>query len=161
MVTLADTSGGIIVKGLRLLLLGAVAALSFAAGAANQSLPLQPIRDQQAEIRAGILARSGPYANLAEDKRNELLDRQTRLLAILGAKENASELNARDRTEAFNILEWIEATINNTGDERIVCERTRKTGSNRMVRTCRTEREWQEARERARRQMEGSMPMDI
>lgn len=148
-------------KGIRLFLLSMAAAMSFAAFATDQGLALQSIRDQQAEIRAGAIAKTGPYAKLTDEKRNELLDRQTRLLAIIDGKQNADELNPRDRTEAFNILEWIEGTVNNTGDERVVCERTRKTGSNRMVRTCRTEREWREARERARRQMEGSMPMDI
>lgn len=148
-------------KGFRLFFLATIVALSFNVMAANEGLELQPVRDQQAEIRAGVMAKTGPYAKLSDDKRNELLGKQTRLLAIIDGKQNATELNPRDRTEAFNILEWIEGTVNNSGDERVVCERTRKTGSNRLVRTCRTEREWREARERARRQMEGSMPIDI
>ncbi len=148
-------------QGIRLFFLGATLALSLSATAASEGIALQPIRDQQAEIRAGVMARTGPYAKLDDTKRHELLDRQTRMLAIIEGKQNAGELTERDRTEVFNTLEWIEGMVNNTDDERVVCERTRKTGSNRLVRTCRTEREWQEARERARRQMEGSMPIDI
>lgn len=148
-------------KGFRFLPLLTAIALSFAAIAANHGLELQAIRDQQAQIRAGVMAKTGLYARLDDDQRHELLEKQDRLLAIMEGKQTASELNERERTEAFNILEWIEATVNNTGDERVVCERTRKTGTNRMVRTCRTEREWREERERARRQMEGSMPIDI
>lgn len=147
-------------KGFRFLLLAAVV-LSCGAIAADRGLELQAIREQQAQIRAGVIAKTGPYARLGDAKRHELLERQGRLLAIIEGKQIADELNERDRTEAFNILEWIEATVNATGDERMVCERTRKTGTNRTVRVCRTEREWREARERARRQMEGTMPIDI
>lgn len=141
-------------KGFRLFLLGAVLALSFSATAANEGLALELVRDQQAEIRAGVIAKTGPYAKLDDSKRHELLDRQSRMLALIEGKQNASELTERDRTEVFNTLEWIEGTVNNTGDERLVCERTRKTGTNRLVRTCKTERQWREYREYTRRELE-------
>ncbi len=148
-------------KGIRVFLLCAAATFSFAAMAARQGLELQQVRDQQAEIRAGVLARSGPYKDMPDNTRMELLDKQNRLLSLIEGKQDAAELNENQRTEAFNLLEWIEGAVNKAGDERMVCERTRKTGSNRTVRVCRTERQWREARERARRQMEGSMPVDI
>ena len=148
-------------KGIRVLFLCAAATLSFAAMAAKQGLDLQQVREQQAEIRAGVMARSGPYKDMPDNTRTELLDKQNRLLAIIEGKQDAAELNDNQRVEAFNLLEWIEGAVNSTGDERMVCERTRKTGSNRTTRVCRTERQWREARERARRQMEGSMPVDI
>jgi hypothetical protein len=141
-------------KGFRLFVLATLVALSLNVMAANQGLELQLIRDQQAEIRAGVLAKTGPYAKLEENKRHELLDRQARMLVLIEGKQNAGELTERDRTEVFNTLEWIEATVNNTGDERLVCERTRKTGTNRLVRTCKTEREWREYREFTRRELE-------
>jgi hypothetical protein len=141
-------------KGVRLFFLCAALSLSFSATAANEGLALQLVRDQQAEIRAGVIAKTGPYAKLDDSKRHELLDRQTRMLALIEGKQNASELTERDRTEVFNTLEWIEGTVNNTGDERLVCERTRKTGTNRLVRTCKTERQWREYREYTRRELE-------
>ncbi len=148
-------------KGIRVFLLCAAAAVSLAATAGSQGLDLQKVRAQQTEIREGVLARSGPYKDMADKTRMELLDKQNRLLSIIEGKQDAAELNENQRTEAFNILEWIEGAVNGSTDERMVCERTRKTGSNRTVRVCRTEGEWREARERARRQMEGSMPIDI
>lgn len=141
-------------KGIRVLFFCAAAALSFAAMAAKQGLELQQVREQQAEIRAGVMAKTGLYAKLNDDKRHELLDRQARMLALIEGKQNAAELSERDRTEVFNTLEWIEGTVNNTGDERLVCERTRKTGTNRLVRTCKTERQWREYREYTRRELE-------
>ena len=135
--------------------------VAFVASAADVGIALEPIRDQQAVIREGVLARVGPYRALSDDTRLRLLERQARLFALLDGKRTAAELAPEQRVEAFNLLEWIEGAINRTPGDRMVCERTRKTGSNRIARVCRTEREIRQARERARRQMEGSMPIGI
>jgi hypothetical protein len=79
--------------------------------------------------------------------------RQDALLKMLDGKESTDDLPERARIEAFNTLEWIEATLNKEDDQRMVCVRERTIGSNRVTRTCRTEAQWAEARERAREQM--------
>jgi len=99
---------------------------------------------------------------MAEKTKMELLAKQDSLLRLLGDKQDPAELSESQRTEAFNTLEWIEAAINDEHDERMVCTRERATGSNRVVRVCKTQRQIEEDRLRARRQMlEGSMPIDI
>jgi hypothetical protein len=80
---------------------------------------------------------------------------------MIGDKQDPNELTKAQRLEAFNTLEWIEATINNTDDERVVCSRERATGSLRVTTVCKSQRQIKEAHERARRQMEGSAPIDI
>lgn len=128
---------------------------SFAAAAANQGGVLfDDIRTQQAEIRAGVVAKSGRYRDMAETTRNELLMRQTRMLAKIDGKKVPDELEQTQRTEVFNDLEWIEAAINRAEDERMVCEYTKTIGSNRKQRVCRTAEQMREDRERAKDQMD-------
>jgi hypothetical protein len=111
------------------------------------------IVSEQQEIRAGVLAGEGRYADLPARKRDELVRRQDALLKMLDGKESTDDLPERSRIEAFNTLEWIEAVVNKEDDERMVCIRERTIGSNRLTRTCRTAAQWAEARERAREQM--------
>ena len=54
---------------------------------------------------------------------------------------------------AFNTLEWIEAAINDSDDDRLVCRRERRIGSNRMTRVCKTVAQIEFERERARSQL--------
>lgn len=131
--------------------------------AANQAAPLKLdlIATQQREIRAEVMAGAGRYKNMSRTTRDELLTKQERLLRMIDGKQDPQELSEEQRLEAFNTLEWIEATINKEADEQLVCARERKTGSNRITRVCRTRQEIEERRERARRQMEGSAPIDI
>lgn len=129
-----------------------VAGMAFAAMAsANESeLKFDDIRSQQAEIRAGIIAKSNRYSAMPERTRHEVLSRQSRLLAVIDGKQAAGELNQQERTEVFNDLEWIEAAINNSHDERLVCEYVKTIGSNRKQRVCRSPAQMEVERERAR-----------
>jgi hypothetical protein len=124
-------------------------------------LKLDQIVTQQQEIRAGVIAGTGRYKDMPENKKAELLAKQGQLLKLIDGKADTAELTPAQSIEAFNILEWIEAAINNSDDERMVCRNQRKTGSNRMTTVCRTQRQINEAHERARRQTEGSMPLDL
>lgn len=145
-------------------LAGLLLALLAAPGAwaAPKSPQLGEIVAQQGEIRSGVIAGTGRYKDMAPATKTALLARQAEVLALLEGKQSMSELSEVEGIKVFNGLEWIEAAVNNAEDERVTCVRERKTGSNRPVRVCRTQREIREARERARRQMsEGSMPIDI
>jgi len=147
---------------LRMMLFVALAGMAFGAFAAVAPLKFDDVRAQQKEIRAGVMAGTGRYKDMPEKDKQKLIDEQDRLLSIIGDKRDPSELDADQRVEAFNILESIEADINKAEDERVTCERYQKTGTNRKVVVCRTQREIREARERARRQMlEGNFPLTI
>ncbi|GAB3100255.1 hypothetical protein [Lysobacter terrae] len=128
---------------------------SLAAAAANDGGVLfDDIRNQQAEIRAGVVAKSGRYRDMPETTRNELLLRQTRMLSTIDGKKVPTDLDQEQRTRVFNDLEWIEAAINRTQDERLVCEYTRTIGSNRKQRVCRTAEQIRLEHERSRDELD-------
>ena len=125
-----------------------------AIAADTPSLDLDAVRAQQAEIRAGARAASGIYENLPEAKRNELVSRQDRMLAMIQGKQTADDLSESEKLELFNTLEWIEATVNRAEDSRMVCEVRKIIGSNRRERVCRTAAQIRAEREFAREQLE-------
>lgn len=142
----------------RLFLALIVAAATPVAWAANENNALQfdDIRSQQAEIQAGVVARTGRYKDMDNKTRDELLRRQLMVLSAIEGKEIPADLNAEQRTQVFNDLEWIEAAINRTEDERLVCEYRKTIGSTRKQRVCRTAAQMREDRERAREELDRS-----
>jgi hypothetical protein len=142
---------------LKMTLFIVLAGMAFGAFAAAP-LKFDDVRAQQQQIRAGVMAGTGRYKDMPEQDRQNLLKEQDQLLSILGDKTDPSQLGDDERVQAFNILESIEAAINKAEDERVVCERYQKTGTNRKVTVCRTARTMREQSERARRAMEGSAP---
>jgi hypothetical protein len=131
------------------------AALMVGTAQAEQgTLEISKIVSQQQQIRAELMARSGRYKNMSEAKRDELLSKQQRLLAMLDGKQTSAELTDDQKNDAFNTLEWIEAAINNAQDERMICKRERALGSQRVTQTCRTQAQMREERERARDDMD-------
>jgi hypothetical protein len=116
-------------------------ALAFSGGVAanNTSDPdLAGIRAQQTELRAQAMAGTGPFEGLSQVRRNEMVARQDRLLRLLDGKDELGDLTDAQKLEAFNALEWINAAINDTEQDRMVCEMVKKTGSNRRERVCKS-----------------------
>ena len=113
-------------------------------------LLIDDIRTQQAEIRDDVEARKAPYDDLSASDRNELLQKQSRMLHLLEGKQSTNDLNEQQRVEVFNTLEWIESVANNSADERMVCERRPVLGSNRKERVCKTAAQWRQERDAAR-----------
>ncbi|MDG2517804.1 hypothetical protein [Lysobacter soli] len=120
----------------------------------SRVLMLDDIRTQQTEIRDGVEARTGRYKDLSSSQRNELLAKQARMLQTIEGKHSTAELNDQQKTEVFNTLEWIEAVVNNDGEDRMVCERRAVLGSTRKERVCKTASQWREEREAARNMMD-------
>jgi len=136
--------------------LGAVlfAATLSANAEATKPLNLDLIRTQQAEIREGVMNRTGRYRSLDEGKRNELLRKQDFVLRAIDDKRTPDELPENTRIEIFNALEWIEAAINKADDERLICRKMRPTGSNMPTRVCKTAEQMRLEREFARKKRE-------
>jgi hypothetical protein len=116
----------------------------------------EAIRTQQAEIRAGVAARTGRYQDMPESTRDQLLTKQAQVLNTIDQKSSGAELTEEQRLEVFNALEWIEAAINKDDDDRMVCERRKTLGSNRKERVCKTVAQMREERERAREELDRS-----
>lgn len=137
-----------------LLLLLVLTAPAAFASVDSRVLQLDEIRTQQTEIRDGVEARTGRYKDLSASERSELLTKQARMLQTIEGKHSTAELNDMQKTEVFNTLEWIEAVVNNDGDDRMVCERRPVLGSTRKERICKTAGQWREEREAARNMMD-------
>ncbi len=150
-----------LLRMLVLLLAGLFVQEAMAADGPTAPLQLEQIVKQQSQIRADVVAGNGRYKDMPQTTKDELLARQDKLLKMIGDKRDPVELTKGERLEAFNTLEWIEATINKDPDERMVCTPERRTGSMRVTTVCKTQRQIKEDHERARRQMEGSTPIDI
>ena len=135
-----------------------IAGLAFcsAAFANDATVRFDDIRSKQAEIRAGVMAKSGRYRDMPENTRNELLQRQTRLLAAIDGKQAPDDLEQAQREEVFSDMHWIDAAIARAENERLVCEYTRTIGSNRKQRVCRTVEQIRTEQERAREQLNSS-----
>lgn len=137
------------------------ASAAFANTPETAPLRIDDIVTQQTQIREDALAGIGRYKDMPKATRDELLAKQAALLKMLDGKQDTGELSVEQRIEAFNTLEWIEATINKEPEERMVCRRERRTGSMKTSTVCKTQGQIKESNERARRQMEGTTPIGI
>jgi hypothetical protein len=129
-----------------------------AQAADRKPLAIAAITAQQAEIRDGVIAGTGRYKNIPSSKRVDLLSKQASLLQMLAGKTSTDDLTETQRIEAFNTLEWIEAAINGTDEDRMICHREKVLGSTRMTRVCRTAAEELRYREQARDRMDKGDP---
>lgn len=117
------------------------------AAADPQQLTIRDIVTQQTQLRAQVTAGKGAFKDLSKTERQALIERQDRVLQMLGGAQTLDEMPPDQRTVVFNELEWIKAAVTKAEDERKVCEYTRAVGSNRMVSVCMTAKEQREYRE--------------
>lgn len=118
--------------------LGAVVAATtaFAAPPAT-ALQTDAIRNQQAQITAGLDARMGAYRDLPAATRKQLLFQQARVLELIEGKQSTDDLDDVKKAELFTALDSIDAVVSKANDERVVCELRKKLGSNHKERVCR------------------------
>lgn len=119
-----------------------LALMTFAASSwasdGKKSPTLEEIREQQTILRQEVIDAEGKFKDMKESDRNELVRRQDGLLKLIDGKTSVSELSEQDKTLAFNELEWIKSAITGAEDQRMICERRRPPGSNRIERICMT-----------------------
>jgi len=127
---------------------GAVQAIEKGAG-----VDASAILTQQRQIHDEAISRKGRYKNMEEAKRSDLFTKQDVVFRLLEGKQNSNELAEADRVKLFNALEAIEATVNNERDEQMICEFTRRVGSNRVERVCKTYAQRAKEREVAEKEL--------
>lgn len=145
-----------LVAGAALLLACAVAFAS----ADPQQLTIRDIVTQQTQLRAQVVAGKGAFKDMEKRDRAALIERQDRVLAMLGGAQTLDEMPPDQRTEVFNDLEWIKAAISKAEDERMVCEYTRSVGSNRMTSICMTAKQQRENRNGAQESLRRAYKCD-
>lgn len=133
-----------------------IAAAFCAPALANDTPPpnFSEIRAQQTEFRQEALAKKGPFKDLSDRERNELVAKQTELLTLIDGKQSLSDLTPDQQVSTINTLEWIKAAITKAEDERLICERVKLVGSNRPTRVCRTAAQVRADREAAEKSLE-------
>lgn len=134
----------------------AATAWATAATAAEAGKPFDVASEManQERIRRNVEAGAVGFSEIPEDTRRELLQRQDRLTGLISGR-NYADLSEAERAQASDDIAWIDKTARDAADERKVCERMRKPGSNRVERVCMTARQQREAREKAARSLEG------
>ena len=108
------------------------------AGAADPVLRSEDILAQQHEIRADMDARTDRYVDMPRSTRKTILSDQDRLAVLLEGKADTSQLDPSSLDEVVSLLASIDSAVNRTGDERLICTREARIGSNYMTRVCRT-----------------------
>lgn len=113
-------------------------AVAFDTGATDPVLGSEDILAQQRGIRADMDARTDRYVDMPRSTRNAILADQDRLAVLLQGKADTSQLDPASLDEVVSLLASINSAVNRTGDERLVCTREARIGSNYMTRACRT-----------------------
>ncbi len=117
------------------------------ASADPQQLTIRDILTQQTQLRAQVVAGKGAFKDMSKAERAALVERQDRVLQMLGGLQTLDEMAPDQRTIVFNDLEWIKAAVTKAEDDRMICEYTRIAGSNRMQSVCMTAKQRREHRE--------------
>ena len=145
-------------------MLAAVLAMAISSPAwssGDSSLSFEDIRIQQEQIRGDLLRGHDAYNGLSKRERDELVQRQDGLLALIEGKETLLDLDEDGRTDAINSLEWIRAKLDDAEMERLICNREKRVGSNRVVRVCHTVAERRRARDDANRAWQKGSPCSV
>jgi hypothetical protein len=129
------------------LALAFAAAWPVAASEIHPNLDATAILDQQRQLRVEVEQRSGRYKDLPAAERETLLREQDKVFTLLRDRSAVTDLPEADRIVVFNSLESISAIVNRAPEEKLVCERTRKIGSNRTETVCMTAAERRARRE--------------
>lgn len=130
-----------LISSLKLIVLSAALVMTsmvVMAAANPQQLTIRDIVTQQTQLRAQVTAGKGAFKDLSKTERQALIERQDRVLEMLGGAQTLEEMPPDQRTVVFNELEWIKAAVTKAENERMVCEYTRVVGSNRPTSVCMT-----------------------
>lgn len=134
----------------------AVLGLALVASTAGATQPTRTdaIRSQQAQIKAGIEARTGVFKDLSTSLLEQLLAQQTVVLGLIEGKQTVDELDETQRRRLVAALASIDSVVNKSSEERMVCKMTKKIGSNMKERVCLTVAQMREREEAARSQID-------
>lgn len=110
----------------------------------------EKILGQQTRILEEVTAKQGRYRDLDSRSLDRLKREQVTVFSLLEGKTSSNELNREDQLKLFNSLEAISAIVNQDEDERMVCRRARRTGSNMSETVCKTVAQRREEQEKAR-----------
>lgn len=121
---------------------------------ASEAFDARAVESKQERIRRAMESGAAGFSEASTEQKKELTQRQDELLSIINGR-SYGELSESERQKAQEQIAWIDSTATRIADERMVCERTKASGSNRVTRVCMTARRQREAQEAAQKSMSG------
>ena len=115
-----------------------------------QELP--EIRAAQDALKAALENKEGPYARYSESQRKALRDQQSSIYGLIEGKESVDDLGEDNRMRLANLLMAQKAQLEQSPEDRTVCERVKVLGSNRPKLQCMSESQRERLREQQRNQ---------
>jgi hypothetical protein len=132
----------------------ALCAALLAARAAPPVLRSDTILAEQHALREALDRRAGRDGAMAADGRARIAAAQDVLFALLAGTRDTDDLDPAGRGQVFAALAAIDAELEARGQDRVACRREARTGSNMMVRVCRTGRQLREDRDVGRARLD-------
>jgi hypothetical protein len=108
---------------------------------------LAAIRQQQLEIREQSEVATGKYVRFQEAELARMHRAQDRIFKLIDGVDEIERLAPDQRAELVNALEEVKAIIAQNQDDRLICQREHKVGTNRKVIVCETVAERRRVRE--------------
>lgn len=115
-----------------------------------QELP--EIRAAQDALKAALEKKDGPYARYSESQRKALREQQSSIYGLIEGKQSVDDLGEDNRLRLANLLMAQKAQLEQSPEEKMVCERVRVLGSNRPKLQCMSESRREQLREQQRTQ---------
>jgi len=116
----------------------------------TQELP--EIRAAQDSLKAALDKKDGPYARYSEAQRKALRDQQSSIYGLIEGKQSVDDLGEDNRLRLANLLMAQKSQLEQTPEDKMVCERVRVLGSNRPKLQCMSESRREQLREQQRTQ---------
>lgn len=142
-------------KHLNALILGvglammAVPVMAMGQDARVETTSVPAIIENLHSIDTALAANDPRLAALSEKDKQDLAKHKEKVRSLLSGKQTLDELQSRDRIAAFNSLEAIHGIVSGNREDRVICRREHKLGSNRPQTNCMTAKEREEARNAA------------
>lgn len=131
------------------LVMAALPAMAAEDGTRVETTSVPAILENLDGIDAALASGDPRLAELSEKDRQDLAKHEQHVRNLLAGKQTLDELQMRDRVAAFNALEVIHGIVTGERENRMICRREHKLGSNRPQTNCMTAREREQARDAA------------
>ncbi len=117
---------------------GTCLAAADTAPAANAPQSVAEILQFQHALRAKLEARDGEYSKFDESAVHRMESAQDQVFHMLNGVSSLSQLTQDQKINLSNALDQVKATLLANEDNRVICHRERKTGTNLLERHCET-----------------------
>ena len=117
---------------------GACLAAADTAPAANAPQSVAEILQVQHALRAKLEAHDGEYSKFDDSSVRRMEAAQDQVFHMLNGVSSLSQLTPDQKINLSNALDQVKATLLANEDNRVICHRERKTGTNLLERHCET-----------------------